>query len=58
MTDSSVAANFLQTLDVHRDLSAQVTFYYLGICDNSSQLLHLIVGQILYTSVGINAGFC
>ena len=55
MADSSVAANLLKPLDVHRDLSAQITFHYLGVSDDCGQLLYLVICQILYPGIRIYA---
>ena len=55
MTDSAIAANLLQSLDVHSDLSAKITLNSLSVSNNSCQLLHFVIGQILNTGVRINA---
>ena len=54
MTDASVAADFLQSLDVQRDLSSQITFNSHGFVDHFADLLNLIVCQVSAASVGIN----
>ena len=40
MTDASVAADFLQSLDVQCDLSSQITFNSHGFVDHFADLLN------------------
>ena len=44
MTDSSVASNFLKSLDVHSNLSTKITFNSLSLSNDVSQLFYLIIG--------------
>ena len=58
MTDAPVAADLLQTLDIHGDLTSQVTFYHLSLIDDSGNFLYLIVGQVSYTGIRVNTCLC
>ena len=43
MTDASVASNLLQSLDVHSDLSSQITLNHLTVSDDCRKLLNFVV---------------
>ena len=53
MTDTSVASDFLQTFDVHSDLSSKITFNNLSLIDYSTDSLYFFVRDISYTGVRI-----
>ena len=44
MADSSVASNFLESLDVHSNLSTKITFNSLSLSNDVCQLFYLIIG--------------
>ena len=54
MTQTTVAADFAQPLNVHADFTAQVTLDDVAMLDGFTQLSFLILGQILNTGVGID----
>ena len=58
MTDATVAADFLKTLDIERDLSSEITFHRLRLIDHGADSLHLIVRQIPDTGVGADLRLC
>ena len=55
MTDASVAADLSETLDVHGDFSAEVTFDHIIRSDNFAELLDFIASQIPASGIGIHA---
>ena len=58
MTNSSVAADFLETLDVHSGISAELTFYKdAGLVESISDALYLVVREVLDTGIAADAGF-
>ena len=57
MTDTSVASDLLQSLDVKGDFPSQITFYCHCLINNSAQSLNLIISQISDTCVRINLCF-
>ena len=56
MTQTTVAADFAQPLDVHADFTAQVALDDVAMLDGFTQLSLLILGQILDADVRVNAG--
>ena len=54
MADSAVAADLLQTLDIHCDLTPQITLYHLSLIDNGGNLLYLVIGQISHAGIRVN----
>ena len=55
MAQTTVAADFAQTLDVHSGLAAQVTFDQVVMLDCITQLSFLLFSQVLNTDVRVNA---
>ena len=53
MADPTVAVNFAQTLDVQRNIPAQVTFHMV-VVDLLTDLLNFIIGQVTDASVRID----
>ena len=58
MTNSAVAVDLHQSLDVHRAITAKVTLYGVGIFDLVTKLCNLGFGQILCTGIRIDTGLC
>ena len=56
VTDASVAADLGKSLDVHRDLTAKVTFDMIIISDDLSEFPDFIIGQISAAGIGIHTG--
>ena len=56
VTQTTVAADFAQPLNVHADFTAQVALDGVVILDGVTQQALLILGQILNTGVGIDLG--
>ena len=54
MTDTSVASDLLQSLDVKGDFPSQITFYCHCLINNSAQSLNLVISQISDTCVSIH----
>ena len=54
MTDTSVASDFLKTLDVERDLSSHITFYCVIFVDYFCKSLYFIVSKFSDTGIRIN----
>lgn len=52
MSDAPVATDFHQTLDIQRNVSSQVTFYYIFLVNDLSDLTSF--GQILNSCIRIN----
>ena len=56
MTDSSVASDLLQSLDVHSDISAEITLDHdVEIFNSNTDLVDFFVGQISDTSARIDS---
>ena len=55
MTNTTVAADFHQALDVQGNLTAEVAFHLQVLFDVITQLADLILGEILHSGVGIDA---
>ena len=58
MTDTAVAVDLYESLDVKRNVSAQVTLNCVVLFDLISELCDLFVGKILGTCIGIDACLC
>ena len=56
MTDTAVAADLGQTLDVERDFTAEVTLDGVLFIDHLTQRGLLIFGEVLDADVGIHVG--
>ena len=56
MAQAAVAADLHQPLDVHADLSPQVTFHPIVAGDDLAQTSDLVLSQILHACVGIDPG--
>ena len=56
VTDTAIAADLLETLDVHRSLSSEITFYHVLGFDDSADASNFFVCQVLNS--GIGADFC
>ena len=55
VTDASVATDLSETLDVHSDFTAKVTFYHVILSDDFAELLDFFVGQVSAPCVCIDA---
>ena len=55
VTDASVAADIHQTLDVHLNFTAQLTFGLVLLGDDVTDDLLLVVGPVLHFLAGFNA---
>ena len=55
MTDASVAADLRETLDVHGDFSAEITFDHVILSDNFAEFLDFFISQIPASGIGIDA---
>ncbi len=55
MTGAAIAADLSQTLDVQRDLTAQVAFHDVAVVDGFTKLGFVGLGQILDAGVGVDA---
>jgi hypothetical protein len=55
VTNAAVATEIHQSLDVHRDLTSEVTFHN-EIGDCSTQASHFGFSEILHFGIGCNAG--
>ena len=58
MTDTSVASDFLQSLNVEGDFSTKVTFYCHCFINNCAESLYFVISQISDTCVRINFCLC
>ena len=58
MTDSTVASDFFQSLDVKLDLSSKITFYNLSFIDHCADLFYFFTCKISYTSIRIYSCIC
>ena len=56
MPDAAIAADFLQTFDIHSDLTSQVTLDHLCLVDNACDLSDFIICQI--SDAGIRVDTC
>ena len=56
MANSAIAADFGESLDVHGDLSSQITLDNLSFSDHFGNLLDFVIGEILDSRVRIHAG--
>src|SRR5437763_12617474 len=54
VTAATVAANFDQPLDVHRDIFAQVAFDAAFVLDRLTDVVHFLFGEVLNLLVGIH----
>src|SRR4051812_42631888 len=57
MTHAAIASDFHQSLDVHRDLLAEIAFHAPLLFDHAADLAHVVFGQILDAKVAADAGF-
>ena len=55
MTDTSVATDIHQTLNVHLNFTAKFTFGLVLFGDNVTNNLLLVVGPVLHFLCGLNA---
>jgi hypothetical protein len=55
VTDASVAADLRETLDVHGDFSAEITFDHVFLSDDFAEFLDFFVSQIPASGIGIDA---
>ena len=55
MTDTAVAADFNESLDIERNITAEVTLNGVVVVDIFSQLCSVIFRKISYADVRINA---
>ena len=53
MTDTSVASDFLQSLDVQSGLSSEVTLYHVMLVDDIADLSYFFICQVSDTSIRI-----
>ena len=58
MTNTSIASDLLKSLDIHSDLSLQITLDGLSLVDNSTDSFNLIVSQISDTGIRVNPSLC
>ena len=58
MTQATVAADFGEPLDVHRGLTAQVTFDGVLVLDDFTELCFVIFGQVLDAGIRVDTGLC
>ena len=56
MSDTTIAVNFLHSLDVQTNFTAQVTLYRVQILDNVTQLSNVLFGEVLCAGIGIDSG--
>src|SRR4030095_11177746 len=54
--EPSIAADFHQPLDVHRDLLAQIAFHAADLFDHTADLADVVFGEILDANVRTDAG--
>jgi hypothetical protein len=54
--EPSIAADFHQPLDVHRDLLAQIAFHAADLFDHAADLAHVVFGEVLDADVRADAG--
>jgi hypothetical protein len=57
MTQSTVATEVHQPLDIHRDLPTQIALDRVVPIDELADAQHVIVSQVMYTPLGRNADF-
>ena len=59
MTNTTIAADFLKSLDIQSDFSSQITFYHNAkLFDSFTDLLYLIIGNISHSGIRIYTCFC
>ena len=58
MAGSTVGANLDESLQVHRDLAAQVALDLAPLVDDLSKSVHLLFAQVANARVGIDRGLC
>ena len=46
MTDTSVASDFLQSLDIQSDFTTKITFYHHCLINDSLKSLNFIISQV------------
>ena len=56
MTQTTVATDFAQTLDVHSGLTTQVTFDDIVMLDSITELCLLLLGQVLNADISVDTG--
>ena len=56
VTQTTVATNFAQTLDVHSSLTAQVAFDDIVMLDSIAEQCLLVLGQVLNAGIGVDTG--
>ena len=56
MTNAAIAADFLEALDIHSDLSAKITFNGVILFDDITDTVDFFVGEVLDAGVRIDIG--
>ena len=57
MTDSTIATNIHQSLDIHLDLTTEITFNFEFSADNFTDLGCLIISPLVDLQLATNTGF-
>ena len=57
MTDTTIATNIHEALDVQLDLRTEITFYLEFSADNFTDFSSLVVSPIAHLRVAANTGF-
>ena len=57
MSNTTIATNIHQTLDVHLDLGTEITFHFEFSADNFTDFSCLVIRPLADLQVAINAGF-
>src|SRR5689334_6514054 len=55
MPQPAIAADLHQSLDVHRDLLAEIALDAADLFDHPADLAHIVFGEILHPDVGTHA---
>ena len=58
MSDSAIAVNFNQTLDVEVYLTTKLTFNLVVVFDLVTKLRDIVLCKVLCSGVGIDSGLC
>ena len=56
MTNTAIAADFSQALDVHRQIAAQIAFDVVVASDNFAQLGLILIAEVLDADVRVDTG--